>query len=299
MRIGNILSLTALFFILGQSVLSTAQVFNPCLLPDTGKIHIQADSADFAEDDFDSDDIDSLLTEFWETNQVFAYRTHTKTPDSIWIILADSSRGFAMPVDGQFLNGYGPRRGRMHKGVDIRLKTGDPVHSAFDGIVRYAHRNKRGFGNLVVIRHYSGLETYYAHLSKIHVKPGDKVKAGDVIGLGGSTGRSRGPHLHFEIRYFDKAFDPEKFICFQTGSLKVDSLFVCRDLYTTRTRLTAFSPPGDTLVGKNEILHTIRKGDTLGKIARKYGTTVNQICRANNIKSNKILRVGHVLKVTQ
>jgi len=299
MRIRNLLINSCILLFLGSPVFLNAQVFSSCSLPDTTKGMTQTDSTDFAEDDFDSDEIDSLLTQFWETSQVFAYRTIEKAPDSVWIWLADSSRRFVMPVEGQFMNGFGPRRGRMHKGVDIRLKTGDPVRSAFDGIVRYAHRNKRGFGNLVVVRHYNGLETYYAHLSKIHVQPGDKVKAGDVVGLGGSTGRSRGPHLHFEIRYFDKAFDPEKFICFHAGSLKTDSLFVCRDLYTTRTRLTAFSKPSDTLVGKNEILHTIRKGDTLGKIARKYGTTINQICRANNIKTNKILRVGHVLKVTQ
>lgn len=248
-------------------------------------------------DDLDSYAIDSLISENWETRQVFSYRNIESLPDSIWIKVVDSSHRFAIPVKGRFWNGFGPRRGRMHKGVDIGLKKGDSVKAAFDGVVRYALRNKRGFGNLVVIRHFSGLETYYAHLSKIHVKTGDPVKAGEVIGLGGSTGRSRGPHLHFEVRYYDKAFDPEKLFCFEQGTLKTDSLFVCKDLFSTRTRLTAFSPPSDSLVGKGEIMHTIRKGDTLGKIARKYGTTVHQICRLNNIRSNKILRIGQMIKV--
>lgn len=249
------------------------------------------------EDDTDSDEIDELIMQNWETRQIFAYRNVSEIPDSIWLYLVDSLHGFSLPIEGKVLNGFGPRGRRFHKGVDIKLSTGDPVKAAFDGVVRIALSGRRGFGKLVVIRHYNGFETYYAHLSKILVQPGDKVKAGDVIGLGGSTGRSRGPHLHFEIRYFDQAIDPEKLICFETGSLKQECVYMTREFLKTRTRLTAKSAPTESLVGAMESYYTVRKGDTLAKIARKYGTTIGALAKLNNIHPQKKLRIGQQIRV--
>ena len=90
---------------------------------------------------------------------------------------------------------------RFHSGIDLDLEVGDNVEASFDGIVKRADYVS-GYGNLVVLKHFNGLETYYAHLSKILVTIGDTLEAGDKLGLGGSTGRSTGPHLHYEIRYF-------------------------------------------------------------------------------------------------
>ncbi|MGC8865244.1 MAG: peptidoglycan DD-metalloendopeptidase family protein [Bacteroidales bacterium] len=249
------------------------------------------------DDDTDSDEIDEMIMQNWETRQIFAYRNVTEIPDSIWLYLVDSLHGFALPVDGKVLNGFGPRGRRFHKGVDIKLSKGDPVKAAFDGVVRIALSGRRGFGKLVVIRHYNGFETYYAHLSQILVQAGDKVKAGDVIGLGGSTGRSRGPHLHFEMRYYDQAVDPEKLICFETGSLKQSCVYMTREFLKTRTRMTAKSAPTESLVGATESYYTVRKGDTLAKIARKYGTTIGALARLNNMHPQKKLRVGQLIRV--
>ena len=104
--------------------------------------------------------------------------------------------------------GYGPRWGRMHRGLDLGLETGDTIRSTFNGIVRYAEFNNGGYGNCVIISHMNGLETLYGHLSKISCKSGSFVFAGQVIGLGGSTGRSTGPHLHLEFRYLGQSIDP-------------------------------------------------------------------------------------------
>jgi len=137
----------------------------------------------------------------WDTKRVYSRENDlTKLKDSIWICLGiknDSS--FCMPFEGLMTSKFGYRRSRFHKGVDIDLHTGDPVKCAFDGKVRYAGK-ANGYGNLVVIRHFNGLETYYGHLDKINVMSNDEIKAGDVLGLGGNTGKSTGSHLHFEVR---------------------------------------------------------------------------------------------------
>ena len=104
------------------------------------------------------------------------------------------------PYVGKVYSKFGYRRGRRHQGTDIPLKSGTPVAAAFDGRVRMSSYVS-GYGNLVILRHENGLETFYGHLSKRQVSVGDWVRAGDIVGLGGSTGRSSGPHLHFETRY--------------------------------------------------------------------------------------------------
>jgi len=119
--------------------------------------------------------------------------------------------------------GYGPRWGRMHRGFDLGLVTGDTIRSSFNGVVRYAEFNNGGYGNCVIISHLNGLETLYGHLSKISCKPGTFVFSGQVIGLGGSTGRSTGPHLHFEFRYSGQSFDPLLLLDSPSWKLKSNS----------------------------------------------------------------------------
>jgi hypothetical protein len=143
--------------------------------------------------------------------------------DEINLKLVNDSSEFCFPVRNTKTSNYGWRWERGHHGVDIRLTTGEPVHSAFSGVVRIASR-MGGYGNCVVIRHPNGLETLYGHLSKINVQPNQPVAAGDIIGLGGSTGRSTGPHLHFECRFLYQTFDPEWILDFKTYSLRTRRL---------------------------------------------------------------------------
>ena len=165
---------------------------------------------------------------------------------------------------------YGWRWERPHRGVDIALKTGEPIHCVFDGVVRIA-KPMGGYGNLVVVRHYNGLETVYGHLSKINVKPRQELKAGDVLGLGGSTGHSTGPHLHFEVRFQYETFDPEWLLDFSNYSLRTQRLHLDKSFIKEPERR-----------GPKEMYYVIKSGDSLVEIAHRYSTTVEKIRMLND-----------------
>ena len=252
----------------------------------------------------------TIFEKYWDTKTLFPYRevNFNDLPNSVVIDLVDSMNSFHYPYKGKPhpRGKYGPRRGRQHQGIDLPLKTGEPIYAAFSGRVRISEYNPGGYGNLVIIRHDNGLETYYGHLSERYVKPDEWVEAGHVIGLGGSTGRSTGPHLHFETRYYGQSFDPERLIDFENG-------YLCRDMFLLKkSYFSIYSKAGqdfdDEMANEEQDkkeeaeraamrYHKIRSGDTLSAIARKYGTTVSNICRLNGIKSTTTLRIGRTLRV--
>jgi murein DD-endopeptidase MepM/ murein hydrolase activator NlpD len=180
---------------------------------------------------------------------------------------------------------FGLRRYRWHYGVDLRLTTGDSVKVAFDGVVRMANYDRPGYGNYVLVRHYNGLETLYGHLSKRLVNVGDEIKAGDLVGWGGSTGRSSGPHLHFEVRYQGNAIDPKDFFDFDTNCL-IDQK------YTLTRASFAYLEEANKV-----IVHRVRSGDTLSGIGNRYGVSVTKLCRLNGISRNSVIRVGQRLRI--
>lgn len=193
---------------------------------------------------------------------------------------------------GSFNWGYGPRWGRMHRGWDLGLEVGDTVRSNFNGIVRYSEYNDGGYGNCVIVAHSNGIETLYGHLEKILCQRGDLVFAGEVLGLGGTTGRSTGPHLHNEWRYRGHSFDP---------IISVDT--VAQSLKSTKLTLTSilFAPPSSSELSKSagsrKTYHTVRSGETLSSIARKYKTTVSKIIKLNNLNNPDRLSIGRKLRV--
>ena len=131
---------------------------------------------------------------------------HDTIVDSLLVVLDT----FVMPTEGRVSSGYGWRWGRMHYGIDYSGCNRDTSRSVWDGVVRYAERGYNGgYGNLVVVRHFNGLETYYAHHWSLLVQEGDTLSAGEGIGIIGSTGRSTGPHLHFEVRFLGVPIDPD------------------------------------------------------------------------------------------
>jgi len=233
--------------------------------------------------------------------------------DTIWMCVLDSAHNdFCIPFDGRMTSGFGYRHGRNHNGVDLDLEEGDTIRAAFDGKVRYSQYHENGFGNLIIIRHYNGLETYYAHCSKVLVGANQEIKAGEPIGLGGNTGHSYGAHLHFEIRFYDVPIDPELIFNFKYKDVN-DNLLVHKGVfvdggYRSTARLddgTAIVGTGGTTTGGSSTTsgsstaktHKVRSGDTLGAIAEKYGTTVSKLCSLNGIKPTAILHIGQVLKV--
>ncbi len=257
---------------------------------------------------------DSTFTTSWDSGRANPYHTtFAELPDRVSIWLVDSSSQFCVPYQTKIYSRFGVRRGRRHQGVDLPLKTGEQVRAAFDGKVRISSYMK-GYGNLVVIRHENGLETFYGHLSKRLVEENQWVHAGDVVGLGGSTGRSTGPHLHFETRYQGYAFDPSWIADFEKGTLRSGVFTLKKKYLSARSNYVPESEDEeeDILIAEKEDreeeariaaeeaakrYHTIRSGDTLGALAVKYGTTVRQLCAWNGIKATTTLRIGRKLRV--
>ena len=249
----------------------------------------------------------NIFNDHWNTTSTHVYTDVdvNSLPESTVLRLVDSLESYHYPYKGRITSRYGPRKGRSHQGLDIGLKTGDPVYATFDGKVRFS-KYSGDYGNLVIIRHNNGLETYYAHLSQRDVEVGDWVVAGQQIGLGGSTGRSTGPHLHFEVRYKGQSFDPERIIDFNSGDLRRDELLLRRRHFSIYAKYEQDFGDEEEVAKQEEAerkaaaavqYHTVRSGDTLGALARKYGTSVSRICQLNNIKSTSILRIGQKLRV--
>jgi murein DD-endopeptidase MepM/ murein hydrolase activator NlpD len=252
--------------------------------------------------------VTGVFDEHWDettTNPYGIEQTNLPSQWSLWLV--DSLDQYHCPFQGSvyYRGKFGVRRGRRHQGVDLPLKTGDPIYAAFTGKVRMS-KYLGAFGNLVVIRHENGLETFYAHLSKRSVEVGDWVNAGDVIGLGGSTGRSTGPHLHFETRYNGFAFDPQWLIDFEKGLLR-HRLFVLKkkyfNIYSNYEQDFEDEMKNEEDDKKEDAereamrWYTIKSGDTLGRIAINNGTTVNAICRLNGIKPTTTLKIGRKIRV--
>jgi murein DD-endopeptidase MepM/ murein hydrolase activator NlpD len=214
--------------------------------------------------------------------------------------LVEDDCQYVHPVKGVITSNFGWRRGRMHKGIDINLDIGDPVYAAFDGIIRINKYNAGGYGNYVVIRHYNGVETLYGHLSESVVVNNQTVRAGQIIGFGGSTGRSTGPHLHFETRFLGQAFNPKKIIDFAAETVFMKRAYLNHTWfsYLPKTLYTASGSYNRPVPKKSSRrYHTIRRGDTLYGLSRKYGTSVNTICRLNGISRSTTLRIGRKLRV--
>lgn len=220
-------------------------------------------------------------------NSVVHY--NSAMPDSFRIDL----RNYVMPTPSVKVTdifGYRPNRRRVHQGLDIKVQTGDTIYAAFDGKVRITSYQRRGYGHYVVIRHNNGIETLYAHLSKKLVEANDNVKAGDPIGLGGNTGRSSGSHLHFETILMGKSLDPALMFDFKNQKMTGES-------YLYRRPGSKYIENGQVkIAGPEKKYHKVRSGDTIERIARKYGVSQRRIFELNGLKSNSIIRPGQTLR---
>lgn len=225
----------------------------------------------------------------WNNEYVQAYGDAI-VPESYKVDLT----GFCMPTTHTKITdvfGYRPRRRRMHYGLDVKVFIGDTIRAAFDGKVRVVkNQGRRGYGKYIVIRHDNGLETVYGHLSKSLVDVNDIVRAGDPIALGGNTGRSTGSHLHFETRFLGQAINPADIIDFE-NSVPHQDTYVFHNIKINGRKSNIYTSSSDQMV-----YHRVKSGDTLGKIARMYGTTVNELCRLNGIKSTSTLRLGQSIR---
>ena len=251
------------------------------------------------------------LYEDW--NNVYAHKA-TELPDTFRIDL----RNFCMPTDNRVVtSNFGRRWGRQHKGIDVKVYIGDTIRAAFSGKVRMVRYDRNGYGKYVVIRHGNGLETIYGHMSKQIVEENQIVTAGEPIGLGGNTGRSTGSHLHFETRLCGVALNPALMFDFRNQDVVGDTYMFYRNRYESESvianRLRGVGGSGNN-VGENEEdlelaiaapeasyardvkFHKVKSGETLSSIAKKRGTTVDELCKLNHIGKRIRLMPGQILK---
>lgn len=252
--------------------------------------------------DMDEIPADELYGGVWNNRYVNVYGSLENMPEVYDVDLSN----FSMPHEGYITSQYGPRKRRMHRGIDLKVQVGDTIYAAFDGKVRMAQYERRGYGYYVTLRHSNGLETVYGHLSKFLVSENDVVKSGDPIALGGNTGRSTGSHLHLEFRFLGKAINPAHIVDFENK--------IChKDKYTVRVsaldqmgtgRVTANTSTRSSEKVSNKYAtgtvayYRIKSGDNLGKIARQHGISIQKLCELNNISRTETLRVGKALRVT-
>lgn len=248
-----------------------------------------------------------------EWNNVYAHKAKN-VPDSFRISL----RNFCMPTVSRVVtSNFGSRWGRQHKGIDIKVYIGDTIRAAFSGKVRMVKYNPGGYGKYIVIRHPNGLETIYGHLSKQLVSEDQEVRAGDVIGLGGNTGRSTGSHLHFETRFCGLALNPALMFDFRNQDV-VGDYYVFNSRTHDRESIAANELRGkignggytrEQVVGEGyasaakvetisheKLYHKVAKGETLSVISKKRGVSIDQICKLNHIRKNIKIKPGMILR---
>lgn len=243
----------------------------------------------------------------------YAHRA-TELPETYKIDL----RHFTMPTTSRVItSNFGSRWGRQHKGLDIKVYIGDTIRAAFSGKVRIVRYEAGGYGKYIVIRHNNGLETIYGHLSEQLVEENQEVRSGEVIGLGGNTGRSTGSHLHFETRLCGVALNPALMFDFRAQDVTGDYYAFNKETYenesTNATRLRGkqdsstyastnssddYATNKRTTSGLTDQIsyHKVKKGETLERIAKKRGVTVETICKLNHITKTMRLRPGQILR---
>ena len=245
-------------------------------------------------------------------NNVYAHRA-TELPDSFRINL----RNFCMPTTNRVITSkMGPRWGRMHKGLDIKVYIGDTIRAAFSGKVRIKKYERAGYGKYLVIRHNNGLETIYGHMSDWLVEENQVVKAGQPIGLGGNTGRSTGSHLHFETRLCVVALNPAllfdfvnqdvtaDYYMFRKETFEHESVAINKNLLLEGGHSNELAKETDNNNGRNRNVrefsetkyHKVSVGETLTSIAKRRGTTVAQLCKLNHLTRDVKVRPGQILR---
>lgn len=266
-----------------------------------------------------------IYTEGWASKRVNAY-AGMQVPDRKVIDVSE----YCMPVPGYITSPYGyrPRFKREHKGVDLKLSIGDTVRAAFDGKIRLTNFERNGYGYYVIARHDNGLETVYGHLSKFLVKPDQYVRRGQPIALGGNTGRSTGPHLHFETRFMGVPINPSAIFDFANQTTHTDTYTFDKRTYkqarnfdpaatkeyqeryqaqhrtasaagtpTKRTDATSSAKKSKQNKTTASTSVKVKRGDTLSKVAQRNGITVKQLCRLNGIKSSAKIKAGSTLRI--
>jgi len=266
------------------------------LLRDAGLVEIPEE---------ESYNIHDFYTDHWDADEVNPYKDVVlPTPFKIEF----DQTTFTHPVDGDLkvTSRFGRRRRRPHRGFDLDLVTGDAVRSVLSGKVRFVGYS-RGHGKTVVVRHANEVETVYAHLSEYSVNTNDVIEEGQVIGLGGNTGRSTGSHLHLEVRYKGVCIHPEYVFNFDgSNSIRGTELWVSNGWKSPKSHSAYRKSKVTPLFTEEEAIaaekaeprfHRVRSGETLSHIAQRYHLRLSEIYNLNRISKNAVLSIGQIVKV--
>lgn len=246
----------------------------------------------------------NIKADNWDT---IIYNPYVNTIQQFPLKLKFIDTTYASPVPHKKVvtSRYGWRRGRPHNGIDIDLVTGDTVVAILGGIVRFA-RYANGFGNTVVVRHYNGLESTYAHLSHIGVKANDTIYKGEYLGKGGNTGNSRGSHLHLELSYKGQYIHPEYIFDFSSkNAIREKQIWVTQKWTHARfhnskriSKVVVIKSADEAALlslAKQPKFYVVKKGDTLYGISRRNNMSVSTLCKTNAIKKTVPLKIGQKL----
>ena len=285
----------------------------------TDKISVTFDAGDKSVTSSNTSSSSSVPLLGYPANEYYGSRWNTEhvrinsDPKPSGTTTLNLTANFVMPVCGKVLSEFGPRNGRMHTGIDLKVEKEDPIYCAFDGMVRVA-KDYGSYGKVVVVRHDNGLETLYSHLNSIAVKLNQRVQAGNRIGGGGKTGNAQGEHLHFEVRFKGEPFNPRLVVDFENCRLKSETLVLNNNSYKQyyRNLQVAETKPAETKptpkeapakktavvqTAEKRIEHIVEKGDTLYNISRRYETTVDLLRQLNSLTESSIIEIGQVLIV--
>ncbi len=247
----------------------------------------------------DSFHVVDIKAEYWETNVYNPYKKQeVKFP--LRLKFNDSNYSSPITINKVITSRYGWRRGRAHKGIDIDLVTGDSVVAMFEGIVRFANYNT-GHGRTVIVRHYNGLETVYAHLSKYSVKVNDTVKQGQLLGKGGTSGNARGSHLHLVVNYKGVSINPEYLFNFaDNNAIRANDIWVTSHwtrpyLHNSKrqSNLSLLLTEEEAIASlqKQSKIYIVKRSDTLSKISSRNNVSIAVLCKINAIKKPSLTRV--------
>lgn len=261
-----------------------------------------------------------LYDNYWDTEHICSRRlTIPFGGNSLRIILVQSNNNpFFFPCIGATSVGqaYGVSKSNdFHSGVDIMVKSGSPVRCCFDGVVRMA-KQYGDYGRMVVVRHYNGLETVYANLSKVMVKAGQILQAGDVVGASGMAQKTGMEQLHFETRFMNECFNPAMFIDFEYMELKDNTLVLNESdiMYEMQEKQEAVPSKGEAGQGNKQHAntaslaketqqngqaeyHIVKAGETMYRISIQHQIPLAKLLQMNNMKETDVIDVGQKIRV--
>jgi murein DD-endopeptidase MepM/ murein hydrolase activator NlpD len=270
----------------------------------TGEIISQVKYIELCESEIQSEN-DHSNHDYWDCEKINPFKG-VVLPTPFKVSFNQST--FTSPVDHNMVitSRFGRRRKGAHRGIDIDLVTGDFVRSVLPGKVRFVGYS-RGHGKTVVIRHSNEIETVYAHLSAYTVNENDKISEGQIIGLGGNTGNSRGSHLHLEVRHKGVCIHPEYVFNFDgSNTINDEELWVTNGWKSPRLHSSYRKSKVKSLLTEQEAIvyqenepkyHKVRRGDTLSQIGRSYSLRLTEICNLNSISRSSILRIGQMIQI--